>query len=132
MRWVIISLAAAFFVTGCGGLERQNYPVNESRVHAVGVVKHIQPYTGKTSESGLSRALWGAAAGGIVGIAAGFADKDIDSFDAYSYLVITSKNEVFTIRSYMKAEVGDCVAIYRPEERDLYTVVNRPVQQCES
>ena len=129
MRWIAASVA--LLLSGCGGLERQSYPVLEQDVLFYGLVTHVQPYRGEASESGWSRAGWGALSGGLIaGAIAGLADRDIDAYDAYSYVIKTSLGAIHTINSFALMREGECVAVYHPSSSGMHSLVKQSLDHC--
>lgn len=128
----IASSSLSLFLVGCGGLERKSYPATEHQILAVGEVTHIQPYKGDASESGLSRAGWGLIAGGVIaGAAAGLADDDIGSYDAYSYMVRSESGEPILVNSFSKVRQGDCVAVYESTSKNMSSLSVLDDHRCQ-
>lgn len=131
MRWMLVSLAAVA-VAGCGGLERQSYPVSDPSNRLVGVVSHVQPYTGNGSESNWSRAGWGFLAGGIVASAfAGLSESDIGDVSAYSYIVRPAGGDPQLVNAYNAVPVGACVAVYDSVSDGMRSIEQLPPDTCQ-
>lgn len=134
MRWIAASivLALALALAGCGGLERQSYPASAQDVVMIGQVTHVQPFKGETSESDWSRAGWGTLAGGVVaGAVAGLADSDIDTYDAYSYVIKPSHDAARVFNSYARVQKDECVAVYQAVKPRVHSLSVLSLDRCQ-